>query len=137
MYLRKHLLRRDVSRPRQRNREIIGIKQHVHSQEGERTRSYVYFIGTSPQIIVQAALCALRVVKKVPDLMDHFVSRAKNLLTDRNHGNLLAATTLISEMVQVDQNCLNEFRSVSPSSLNNTKIFYLFTFARMCRPSLC
>ncbi|KAL5492269.1 APL4 [Sanghuangporus weigelae] len=62
----------------------------------------------------KAALCALRIVKKVPDLMDHFISRAKNLLTDRNHGNLLAATTLISEMVQIDPNCLNEFRSAVP-----------------------
>ena len=61
----------------------------------------------------KAALCALRVVKKVPDLMDHFVGKAKNLLTDRNHGNLLAATTLITEMCQNDESCLSEFRNVS------------------------
>ena len=60
----------------------------------------------------KAALCALRVVKRVPDLVDHFTSRAKNLLTDRNHGNLLTATTLITEMVQIDEKCLSEFRSV-------------------------
>lgn len=52
-------------------------------------------------------------VKKVPDLIDHFASRTKNLLSDRNHGVLLAATTLISDMVQIDPNCLNEFRNVS------------------------
>ena len=52
-------------------------------------------------------------MKKVPDLIDHFIAKAKNLLTDRNHGNLLAATTLIAEMVQLDPNCLNEFRNVS------------------------
>ena len=88
----------------------------------------IHLIGISSQVIVQAALCALRIVKKVPDVMDHFVSRAKNLLTDRNHGNLLAATTLISEMVQVDQNCLNEFRSVSPTFFNIEKISDLLIY---------
>ena len=61
----------------------------------------------------QAALCALRVVRKVPELADHFVSKAKNLLADRNHGVLLTAITLVIEMVQVDPACLEEFRNVS------------------------
>ncbi|THH05271.1 hypothetical protein EW145_g4924 [Phellinidium pouzarii] len=69
----------------------------------------------------KAALCALRVVKKVPDLIDHFVSKAKNLLTDRNHGNLLAATTLISEMVQADPKCLSEFRNAVPLLVRHLK----------------
>ncbi|PAV19970.1 Adaptor complex AP-1 gamma subunit [Pyrrhoderma noxium] len=69
----------------------------------------------------KAALCALRVVKKVPDLIDHFISKAKNLLADRNHGNMLAATTLIAEMVKADQNCLNEFRSAVPLLVRQLK----------------
>ena len=64
-------------------------------------------------IIRKAALCALRVVKKVPDISDHFISKAKNLLTDRNHGVLLTAITLVTEMCQIDTAILNEFRSVS------------------------
>jgi AP-1 complex subunit gamma-1 len=64
-------------------------------------------------IIYKAALCALRVVKKVPDISDHFTSKAKNLLTDRNHGVLLTAITLVTEMCQIDPAILNEFRSVS------------------------
>lgn len=60
----------------------------------------------------KAALCALRVVKKVPDLADHFISKAKNLLTDRNHGVLLTAITLVTEMCQTDTSCLEEFRNV-------------------------
>ncbi|KAF7356703.1 AP-1 complex subunit gamma [Mycena venus] len=42
----------------------------------------------------KAALCALRVIKKVPELADHFTAKAKNLLTDRNHGVLLSSITL-------------------------------------------
>lgn len=61
----------------------------------------------------QAALCALRVVKKVPELVDHFVSKGKSLLTDRNHGVLLAAITLVSELCHLNDALLNEFRDVS------------------------
>jgi AP-1 complex subunit gamma-1 len=60
----------------------------------------------------QAALCALRIVRKVPDLVDHFISKAKGLLSDRNHGVLLSGMTLITEMCQADVNCLEEFRNV-------------------------
>ncbi|KAG2071529.1 Adaptor protein complex AP-1 gamma subunit [Suillus decipiens] len=69
----------------------------------------------------KAALCALRVIKKVPDLTDHFISKAKNLLTDRNHGVLLTAITLTTEMCQIDENCLNEFRNAVPLLVRNLK----------------
>ena len=55
-------------------------------------------------------------IKKVPDLTDHFVSQAKNLLADRNHGVLLTAITLVTEMCQTDPGCLEEFRNVSSSA---------------------
>ncbi|KAH7924286.1 Adaptor protein complex AP-1 gamma subunit [Leucogyrophana mollusca] len=69
----------------------------------------------------KAALCALRVIKKVPDLSDHFISKAKNLLTDRNHGVLLASITLVTEMCQTDEACLNEFRNAVPLLVRNLK----------------
>ncbi|KAG8214996.1 adaptin N terminal region-domain-containing protein [Butyriboletus roseoflavus] len=69
----------------------------------------------------KAALCALRIIKKVPDLTDHFIAKAKNLLTDRNHGVLLASITLVSEMCQQDENCLNEFRNAVPLLVRNMK----------------
>ncbi|KAI3619637.1 ap-1 complex subunit gamma-1 [Moniliophthora roreri] len=69
----------------------------------------------------KAALCALRVIKKVPDLTDHFTSQAKNLLTDRNHGVLLTAITLVTEMAQIDVEVLNEFRNAVPLLVRNLK----------------
>ncbi|KAK0497216.1 adaptin N terminal region-domain-containing protein [Armillaria luteobubalina] len=69
----------------------------------------------------KAALCALRVIKKVPDLTDHFVSKAKNLLTDRNHGVLLSSITLITEMCQTDPSVLNEFRNAVPILVRTLK----------------
>ncbi|KAK1221092.1 clathrin associated protein complex large subunit [Marasmius sp. AFHP31] len=70
----------------------------------------------------KAALCALRVIKKVPDLVDHFTSQAKNLFTDRNHGVLLTAITLATEMVQIDANVLEEFRNAVPLLVRNLKL---------------
>ena len=74
---------------------------------------------------MQAALCALRVIKKVPDLTDHFVTKAKNLLADRNHGVLLTAITLVIEMVQADPACLEEFRNVYYTFSSATRPEYL------------
>ncbi|KAK0218111.1 adaptin N terminal region-domain-containing protein [Armillaria fumosa] len=69
----------------------------------------------------KATLCALRVIKKVPDLTDHFISKAKNLLTDRNHGVLLSSITLITEMCQTDPSVLNEFRNAVPILVRTLK----------------
>jgi AP-1 complex subunit gamma-1 len=42
----------------------------------------------------KAALCAIRVVKKVPELAESFLEPCERLLNDRHHGVLLAAVTL-------------------------------------------
>ncbi|KNZ74565.1 AP-1 complex subunit gamma-1 [Termitomyces sp. J132] len=70
---------------------------------------------------LRAALCALRVIKKVPDLTDHFVTKAKNLLTDRNHGVLLSSITLVTEMCQMDPGILEEFRNAVSLLVRNLK----------------
>jgi AP-1 complex subunit gamma-1 len=45
--------------------------------------------------------------------MDHFTTKAKALLQDRNHGVLLAGITLVTEMCALDEGVCNEFRQVS------------------------
>ncbi|KAF7430752.1 clathrin associated protein complex large subunit [Pleurotus ostreatus] len=69
----------------------------------------------------KSALCALRVIKKVPELTDHFVEKSKNLLTDRNHGVLLTAITLITEMCQISPSVLDAFRNAVPLLVRNLK----------------
>lgn len=71
----------------------------------------------------KAALCALRVIKKVPDLADHYVAKAKSLLTDRNHGVLLTAITLASEICQLNDDLLSEFRDAVPLLVRNLKSY--------------
>jgi AP-1 complex subunit gamma-1 len=88
--------------------------------------SYLSYI--IPHVSAQAALCALRVIKKVPDLADHFVAKAKNLLADRNHGVLLTAITLVIDMVQADPGCLEEFRNVRHTFLHPTRMLTVMVF---------
>lgn len=35
---------------------------------------------------MQAALCAVHVIRKVPELMEMFLPATKNLLSEKNHG---------------------------------------------------
>ncbi|KAG9119346.1 clathrin associated protein complex large subunit, partial [Ceratobasidium sp. 392] len=69
----------------------------------------------------KAALCALRIVRRVPELLDHFIEGAKSLLTDRNHGVLLSGITLVSEMCQASESCLDEFRKATTLLVRHLK----------------
>ena len=57
----------------------------------------------NPYIRRKAALCAMRICRKVPDLQEHFVEKAKILLSDRNHGVLLCGLTLVTGMCEADE----------------------------------
>lgn len=56
----------------------------------------------NPYIKRKAALCAMRICRKVPDLQEHFVEKAKVLLSDRNHGVLLCGLTLVTSMCEAE-----------------------------------
>ena len=57
----------------------------------------------NPYIRRKAALCAMRICRKVPDLQEHFIDSAKLLLNDRNHGVLLCGLTLVTSMCEADE----------------------------------
>ncbi|RMD42067.1 hypothetical protein DV735_g3043, partial [Chaetothyriales sp. CBS 134920] len=57
----------------------------------------------NPYIRRKAALCAMRICRKVPDLQEHFVEKAKLLLNDRNHGVLLCGLTLVASMCEAEE----------------------------------
>ena len=57
----------------------------------------------NPYIRRKAALCAMRICRKVPDLQEHFIDNAKLLLNDRNHGVLLCGLTLVTSMCEADE----------------------------------
>lgn len=59
--------------------------------------------SSNPYIRRKAALCAMRICRKVPDLQEHFLDKAKLLLSDRNHGVLLCGLTLVTSMCEAEE----------------------------------
>jgi len=57
----------------------------------------------NPYIRRKAALCAMRICRKVPDLQEHFLEKTKILLSDRNHGVLLCGLTLVTSMCEAEE----------------------------------
>ncbi|KAI8329608.1 adaptin N terminal region-domain-containing protein [Choanephora cucurbitarum] len=69
----------------------------------------------------KAALCALRVILRVPDLAENFVSRSKSLLNDRSHGVLITGITLVTEMCQQNPENIPIFRKAVPLLVRHLK----------------
>jgi AP-1 complex subunit gamma-1 len=59
--------------------------------------------SANPYIRRKAALCAMRICRKVPDLQEHFLEKSKLLLQDRNHGVLLCGLTLVTSLCEADE----------------------------------
>lgn len=75
---------------------------------------------SNPYIRRKAALCAMRICRKVPDLEEHFLEKATQLLSDRNHGVLLCGLTLVTSLCEADEEeggeegIVEKFRSFVP-----------------------
>jgi AP-1 complex subunit gamma-1 len=85
-------------------------------------------LGTSnPYIRRKAALCAMRICRKVPDLQEHFIEGSKTLLNDRNHGVLLCGLTFVTSMCEADEaeggeeGIVEMFRPIVPSLVKTLK----------------
>lgn len=63
----------------------------------------------------KAILCAVRIVKKVPELMEIYIPSVRNLLSEKNHGVLLGAVALITDMCTKSPDVLDHFRKSVPS----------------------
>ncbi|KAJ5636460.1 Clathrin/coatomer adaptor adaptin-like N-terminal [Penicillium longicatenatum] len=57
----------------------------------------------NPYIRRKAAICAMRICRKVPDLYEHFLEKAKTLLGDRNHGVLLCGLTFVTDLCEAEE----------------------------------
>jgi len=63
-------------------------------------------------------LTAVRIIRKVPELVEDYMGAVVQLLNDKNHAVILSAITLIIEMIKVDAKTLKEFRKVTKSALH-------------------
>lgn len=59
--------------------------------------------SANPYIRRKAALCAMRICRKVPDLQEHFLEKSKLLLQDRNHGVMISGLVLVISLCEADE----------------------------------
>ncbi|KAJ0254565.1 AP-1 complex subunit gamma-2 [Hirschfeldia incana] len=73
-----------------------------------------------PNIRKKAALCAIRIIRKVPDLSDNFTNPAASLLKEKHHGVLITGVHLCTEICIVSSEALEYFRKKCTEGLVKT-----------------
>ncbi|XP_043703655.1 AP-1 complex subunit gamma-2-like isoform X2 [Telopea speciosissima] len=63
-----------------------------------------------PNIRKKAALCSLRIIKKVPDLGENFITPAASLIKEKHHGVLITGVQLCTDLCKVSTEALDYFR---------------------------
>ncbi|XP_042206051.1 AP-1 complex subunit gamma-1-like isoform X2 [Homarus americanus] len=63
----------------------------------------------------KAAVCALRIICKVPELMEMYLPATRSLLSEKNHGVLITGVTLITEMCRQSPDMLTHFKKIVPN----------------------
>ena len=69
----------------------------------------------------KAALCAMRIIRKVPDLQSTFLDRIKPLLSDRNHAVLISGITVLTDICENDLDVVPEVRTYVPILVRTLK----------------
>ncbi|XP_004509843.1 AP-1 complex subunit gamma-2-like [Cicer arietinum] len=73
-----------------------------------------------PNIRKKAALCSIRIIKKVPDLAENFVNPATALLREKHHGVLITGVQLCTELCKVNSEALEHTRKKCTEGLVRT-----------------
>uniref|UniRef100_A0A671QUV1 AP-1 complex subunit gamma-1-like n=1 Tax=Sinocyclocheilus anshuiensis TaxID=1608454 RepID=A0A671QUV1_9TELE len=60
----------------------------------------------------KATLCAVHIIRKVPELAELFTPSARSLLSEKNHGVLHGAVVLITELCEHNPDTLDQFRKL-------------------------
>ncbi|CAI5958077.1 unnamed protein product [Closterium sp. NIES-64] len=63
----------------------------------------------------KAALCSVRIIRKVPDLAEYLLGPASGLLQDKHHGVLLSGTKLAIQLCDTHPPALDYFRKQVPT----------------------
>ncbi|CAI0627480.1 unnamed protein product [Linum tenue] len=73
-----------------------------------------------PNIRKKAALCSIRIIKKVPDLAENFINPVAALLKEKHHGVLITGVQLCTDLCKVSPEALEYFRKKCTDGLVRT-----------------
>ncbi|CAL0314052.1 unnamed protein product [Lupinus luteus] len=73
-----------------------------------------------PNIRKKAALCSIRIIKKVPDLAENFINPATALLREKHHGVLITGVQLCTELCKISTEALEHIRKKCTDGLVRT-----------------
>eukprot|EP00656_Telonema_subtile_P022488 TRINITY_DN2363_c0_g1_i1.p1 TRINITY_DN2363_c0_g1~~TRINITY_DN2363_c0_g1_i1.p1 ORF type:complete len:835 (-),score=260.72 TRINITY_DN2363_c0_g1_i1:189-2693(-) len=86
--------------------------------------------SSNPYVRKKAALAAIRVIRKVPDLAEEFLERVSSLLNERNHGVLITAVSLLCEICQTNEGeHVDALRRLVPQLVRHLKNLVLSGYA--------
>ncbi|KAL5122421.1 AP-1 complex subunit gamma-2 [Glycine soja] len=73
-----------------------------------------------PNIRKKAALCSIRIIKKVPDLAENFINPATSLLREKHHGVLITGVQLCTDLCKISTEALEHIRKKCTDGLVRT-----------------
>ncbi|BAT99552.1 hypothetical protein VIGAN_10100400 [Vigna angularis var. angularis] len=73
-----------------------------------------------PNIRKKAALCSIRILKKVPDLAENFINPATALLREKHHGVLITGVQLCTDLCKISAEALENIRKKCTDGLVRT-----------------
>ena len=83
--------------------KINEIFQYISEEEGmEKEIFEEMFIGMWGVFCFKAILCAVRIIRKVPEQLDVFQNSVRSLLTEKNHGLIFAFSSFIPLFKPID-----------------------------------
>eukprot|EP00005_Dracoamoeba_jomungandri_P004247 CAMPEP_0174259080 /NCGR_PEP_ID=MMETSP0439-20130205/7962_1 /TAXON_ID=0 /ORGANISM="Stereomyxa ramosa, Strain Chinc5" /LENGTH=834 /DNA_ID=CAMNT_0015342833 /DNA_START=45 /DNA_END=2549 /DNA_ORIENTATION=+ len=110
----------------------LGAVANIASAEIARDASsdVQKLLGSSnPYIRKKAGLCAVRIIRKVPHVIENFVPCIKSLLSERHHGVLLTGISLMIEICELEEENISVFRKMVPSLVRILKQLHMSGYA--------
>lgn len=77
--------------------------------------------SSNPYLRKKAAICAMRIIRRAPELDEIYIDKAKMLLNDKNHGVLLCGLALVTDLCVQDPEHIETFLPALPLLIKHLK----------------